>query len=255
MEIAQNEKKRKPLVLITRPVGQHAAFAQKSHALGFRTTHLPCIEIQHNPYAAQTLEQQVTRFEAALFISANAVHHTHRILPLPWSGIDIHAIGSATSKALAEFAQIVTIAPAPPYNSEAYLAQVQNHLPESLLILKGTDGRDLIKTHLSRQGVVVKNVDVYERCKPCPDPVIIRNMFIDPPDIVCVTSDEILNNLWELCSGYTCVLANLPLVVNSQRCANKAVDLGFDSSRVLIANPAGDDGQLDCLREWLHTGL
>lgn len=250
MEPSLTRTHRKPVVLITRPQGQHIAFAQQSQELGFATALLPCVEIQHCHNAEDDVRKLTQTHDAVLFTSANAVRHAHIIQPLPWPDIDTHAIGVATARLLADFGQCVTLPPKEPYNSEAYLAQTKGDLPDSLLIIKGTGGRALIETQLRQEGVDVNTLDVYERCKPCVHADIISDLFVVPPDIICVTSDEILITMWQLCSAYSHVLVNIPLVVNSQRCANLALELGFNQSSILVANPAGDGGQLSCLQQW-----
>ncbi len=251
MAIVQTRKHSMPVVLITRPEGQHLTFAEQSRQLGFSTALLPCLEIHHRPGSAHELQQLRDAHDIVLFTSANAVHHAHRILPLPWPNKDTHAIGSATARVLSNMGQEVTVTPKSPFTSEAYMTQLRLRIPESLLIVKGVGGRKLIQTELKSLGVRVAAIDVYERCRPCVDPTVIDSLFVDPPDIICVTSDEILSNLWDLCSAHAHSLMKIPLVVNSQRCAELAIKLGFKADSILLADPAGDTGQLRCLQQWI----
>ncbi|MFK7995109.1 MAG: uroporphyrinogen-III synthase [Granulosicoccus sp.] len=250
MQFKDTARLRTPRVLITRPEGQQLDFSQGCEALGYSVALLPCLQIvpckTDLPYFTRLLDTHGT----ALFTSANAVQMAHRLRPLPWPQIHIHAIGAATAHALDQYQQKVALIPQAPYNSEAYLKQLADTRPGSLLIIKGIGGRDLILPRLQSLGWQVSAVALYERLLPDVTTETIDTLFTDTlPDIVSVTSNETLSNLWQLCRQYTGELSTMPLVVNSQRCAQLAADLGFKNA-ALIAEPAGNEGQLSCLAQW-----
>ena len=243
---------RAPRVLITRPHGQHHGFVRQCAALGFQVEHLPCMEIVALDVNTDHLKRLLTKHCNVLFTSTNAVHCIHQRLPLPWSGITVHAIGEATAKALAAYGQVIAFSPTSPFNSEAYLAQLANQTPSSLLIAKGVGGRELIQKQLHELGWQVETFDTYERRVPSLHARLVDSVFVPtPPDVVTVTSNEILLNLWHLCQSYRDPLRAIQLVCNSKRCAQLATELGF-STRALIAEPAGDTGQVACLEQWIR---
>lgn len=245
--------KMSPLVLITRPAGQHEAFARSCESLGFTVSLLPCIEINSYPVTALHLTHILKSCQNVLFTSANAARLAHQIVPMPWQNHRIHAIGAATARTLEQAGQKLSLVPQSPYNSESYLQQLKERLPESLLIIKGRGGRALVQATLERLGWHVSTLDVYERTKPqvCPD--TITSLFNKrAPDIISVTSDEILNNLWQLCEAHSQQLKQIPLVVNSQRCADRARHLG-SLAESFVARPAGDSGQIARLAHWKNT--
>ena len=242
-----------PRVLITRPAGQQENFAIRCRQLGYDVSHLPCLRIIARQVEKQKLLQSSCAHEFVLFTSANAVRYTHAILPLPWPATLVHAIGAATAKCLQAHGQAVALQPQSPFNSEAYLAQLEHRTPASLLIIKGHGGRDLIQTRLSAAGWQVDTIDVYDRVVPTLNQQLIDSVFRPVrPDIISVTSDEILANLCQLCMSHRNAMFMTPLVVNSNRCATLASELGFMAD-TLVAIPAGDSGQLECLKQWKKT--
>ena len=242
-----------PRILITRPAGQQENFVIRCQQLGYHVSHLPCLKIIARPVETQILLQKRAAHEAVLFTSANAVRHAHALAPLPWPEILVHAIGAATANCLQAHGQAVALQPQSPFNSEAYIAQLEQRTPASLLIIKGLGGRNLIQTHLSAASWQVDTIDVYDRVIPTLNPQLIDSVFRPArPDIISVTSDEILSNLCQLCVSHQSAMFMTPLVVNSERCATLASELGFMAD-TLVAIPAGDSGQLECLAQWKNT--
>lgn len=251
---------RKPRILVTRPMGQHENFARACAELGFAISHLPCLAIQPlHPSAhdaspwLQSSAVMSTQFETVLFTSVNAVNFAHQLLPLPWPEISVHAIGAATARALKSHDQPLAMAPEAPYNSEAYLLQLQRLAPSRLLIIKGVGGRGHIHSHLNDLSWHVETLDVYRRTLPAINRESIDAVFQpDVPDIISVTSNETLENLLLLADDHRELLLQIPLIVNSQRCADLALSRGFiEPARV--ADPAGDSGQLMQLERWQDT--
>lgn len=242
----------RPRVLITRPRAQAKSFAQLCTHIGFEVTLLPCLEIVPLPIQRHSLSARLGDDQTVLFTSANAVHQAHVLQPLPWSHQKIHAIGAATARALTLYEQQVEFAPRAPYNSEAYLEQIQHSAPESLLILKGCGGRDHIQNTLNARGCKISSLDLYYRRLPqIADELVEESLLHNPPDVISVTSNAALNNLCIIAKAHLHSVKSLPLIVNSSRCAEQAVNKGF-THPARVANPAGDQGQAECLLQWLN---
>jgi uroporphyrinogen-III synthase len=275
----------RPKLLITRPIAQQEPFAGNCRDLGFDTVALPCIEI--TPVDAALPMPLINSAKLILFTSRNAVVAAHRLQPLPWPDARIEAIGNATADALTEFGQPLARPPAPPYTSEAFLdthkfstanaplhAPLDTHksasrsvqdthkptagIPDTqkpdtpqinhLLLIKGEGGRDLIERTIGFMGVQISVVPVYRRVRPAVDATTLDWASLD---IISVTSDEILCNLMALAGAKRSpLLKQLPLVVNSRRCAALAKELGF-TDPAQVASPAGDAGQTLQLQTWL----
>jgi uroporphyrinogen-III synthase len=240
----------RPRILITRPRGQQARFLSSCLSLGVDAVHWPCIIIDavHDNNVAAKLSN-IT--QAVLFTSTNAVHRAHQIRPFPWPDAQVYAIGAASARALAELKQSVVAAPRAPYNSESTLALLLETDLTSLLIIKGRGGRTLIQDTLVNHGWKVTSLDVYQRRSPSFDEADAQSIFGSGMfDLVSIGSDEVLMNLMNLTQAWHDQLLETQLIVNSQRCVALATEFGFRHSP-LIAEPAGDEGQLRCVRHWL----
>ena len=230
-------------ILITRPVGQHVAFAAHCSTLGLNVAHLPCLHIEPviNEHLSTGL---INNTGSVLFTSKNAVINAHKQCPLPWSNTLVHAIGPATSAALSALNQPVQWLPKAPYNSESYLQEAEKLPPQKLVIIKGIGGRSLVSEQLTTLGWQVQSVEVYRRSIPVVEPQYIAEiMRHSTPDFISITSDEALQNLKVLTHDYWDRLRSLPLIVNSERCATLAKTMGF-TQPVLVATSAGDEGQI-----------
>ena len=238
-------------VLNTRPSGQHLAFTRSLEALGFTVSHLPCLAIRGLP-GHQLEKDPAAHFDFVLFTSANAVRFAHAQHPFPWRKLAVHAIGAATASALQTLHQPLAMQPLPPFNSEAYLAQIAPLPPARLLLVKGEGGRGLIASQLRAMGWQVSSMDLYRRELPVIDAVMFTRTFShSPPDIISITSNESLDNLVTLAGEFLPVLLKIPLVVNSQRAIEQAMGLGF-LHIPLLANPPGDKGQIEAIRQWIE---
>jgi len=184
------------------------------------------------------------------------VEFAHATNPLPWNNASVYAIGRATERVLSKLGQALTHPPVEPYNSEAFLDWYKTQEPiKSALIISGMGGRDLIETQLKASGVDVLIRSVYKRVIPVVSDAERQRVFVEtPPDIISITSDDVLRNLVNIAGpAYASVLHSTQLVVNSERSADMAARLKFDH-RAIVAYPPGDVGQLaailDCVGEF-----
>lgn len=241
-----------PHILITRPIGQHLPFIEQLQTMGLSVSHLPCLAIE--PVADAGLQSDpAEQHDSVLFTSVNAVRQAHRQRPLPWTGLAVYAIGSATGQALQGYGQTLATLPDSPYDSESFLAQIGTCTPGSLLLVKGCGGRGVLAPGLRTLGWRVDSANVYRRRLPdIPEARVARIFEQQPPDLISITSNECLQNLMTLCANHLPRIRPLPLVVNSGRAAELARDLGFEQPP-LIATPPGDQGQLQCIARWLQS--
>jgi len=247
--------KNKTRVLITRPKHQQSNFLSICEEAGLDTITLPCLDIL--PVECSIDENLIKNAELIFFTSRNAVEFAHANLPLPWRDAPVYAIGRATERVLCKLGQKLVHPPVEPYTSEAFLEWYATQSPiKSALIIKGLGGRDLIETHLQSAGVEVTVKPVYKRVTPVVSDAERRRVFVDtPPHIISITSDDVLRNLVNIAGpDYANVLHATQLVVNSQRCADLAVRLGFDHSPK-IAHPPGDLGQIAAIKDCLAGDL
>ena len=246
-----NEANAKVRVLVTRPKHQQSHFLKSCEDAGLEAITLPCMDIL--PVESDLSETDINHADLIFFTSRNAVEFAQAIHPLPWNNASVYAIGRATERVLGNLGQKLVLPPVEPYTSEAFLQWYETQTPiKSALIVKGMGGRDLVETHLQSNNVEVVVKPVYKRVSPVVSDSERQRVFVDtPPDIVSITSDEILRNLVNIAGpAYADVLHATQLVVNSERCADLAVRLGFDHTP-RVANPPGDVGQMAAIKEYL----
>mgnify|MGYP000630562725 CR=1 FL=1 len=241
-----------PHILITRPLGQHQPFIDQLQLMGLSVSHLPCLSIEPVP-EARLQADPAEQHDSALFTSVNAVRQAHRQRPLPWPGLAVYAIGSATGQALQHHGQTIAILPDSPYDSESFLKQIGTRQAGRLLLVKGCGGRGVLAPGLRELGWQVDSANVYRRRLPDVPASRVAQVFEQqPPELISITSNECLQNLVTLCADHLPRIRQLPLVVNSVRATELARDLGFEQPP-LVATPPGDQGQLACIRRWLQS--
>ena len=152
-------------------------------------------------------------------------------------------IGKATGAAATSVGFNVNIQPIHGFNSDALLELVELQ-PEQLqqakhvLIVRGCGGLEQLPKELIQRGAEVSFAEVYERKKPDYDTQIKRQQVsqnwaeLAISDIT-VTSNESLQNLYDMLEmpGKNEMLKT-HLIVPSQRCAQLAKQLGFQSCSV-----------------------
>jgi uroporphyrinogen-III synthase len=245
-------------VLVTRPAHQAEHFCKLLAAAGAEPIRLPCIEIvpPRNPAGARAAIARCASADLLIFVSSNAVCGAHALRPMPWTDVPsahIAAIGKATADSLATHGMPVGIVPAQGFDSESLLAtpQLANARNKSVIILRGASGRELLRDKLTFLGASVTYVETYRQRRPDLDATAVdRALAPDGANVVAITSDAGLENLLELATAkHADALRALPLVVNSQRNAQRARALGFNQT-VLVPSLPGDQGQLEALIDW-----
>ncbi len=257
-------------VLVTRPLDLQKPFIQLLDAEGATAVSLPCLQIDPviNPAVARSQLLATAECDVVIFTSINAVQQAHNLVQMPWfqqPGFQqknhqghnrqpaLLATGPATAAALSKHEMPLSESPQAPYNSEALLnlPTLQQKSLQKVAIIKGQGGREHLAQTLRNKGITLTTVSVYTRSCPVYDDNTLDTVFLNsPPDIVTITSNESLINLVSIAGKkYQTLLLNLPLIVNSDRCASLAKKLGFQS-RVMIAPLPGDHGQLEAVKQW-----
>jgi uroporphyrinogen-III synthase len=232
-------------VLVTRPAHQSEGLCDLIQAARGRPVRFPALEIRGpaDKHAARAELAGASRAAMLIFVSANAVRYAFPLLPdqLPVD-IAIAAVGGATARALAEAGLEPTLLPER-MDSDGLLAlpQLNAVQGQSIYILRGEGGRELLFDTLRERAADVHQVDVYRRQIP-QRPAGVANLVRNWPQLVqavTATSNAILDNLFTLLGEEGAEqLRATPLVVVSQRMAEHAVARGCES--VHVANSAQD---------------
>lgn len=227
-------------VLVTRPTHQSAGLQRMLERLGAQVFQHPLLRISPplDPNAAQTALAEIEDSEVVVFTSANAVRAAVNMLPGVASRLRqplIACLGLATAKALQGIGLTVDIMPDGASTSEALLAadalRAAAVRERRVSIIKGEGGRNVLADSLRKRGAHVQLVNVYRR-EPTGEGIAqLLDDHCGDIDMVIVTSGESLARLHEL-AGIERV-ANLPLVLPSDRVLAQAVELGFSGPFVV----------------------
>ncbi|MFQ5468926.1 MAG: uroporphyrinogen-III synthase [Gammaproteobacteria bacterium] len=244
-------------VLVTRPAHQAQPLIQCLQTEGADTVLLPVIEMSPAPLTAQLTDaiEQIQDYDIALFISANAVTHTIPLLPPPsWPAhIKIAGVGQQTTQQLINHGFEVDIEPRPPFNSESLLntPELSKVSGKKIIIFRGVGGREKLANTLTERGADVAYAEVYQRKIPRFDDKNIEKIVkTGNIDIITITSNEGLQNLYQIVGGaHRQWLLEKPIAVLSERCASLAMKLGF-THKPTIAKIASNDGLVKAIEDW-----
>jgi uroporphyrinogen-III synthase len=239
-------------ILITRPALQAASFAEKIAALGGVPIAFPAIVIlpPTDPAPLARVHERLSSFDAAIFVSANAV-----VYGAPESSrwpkhLVAFAPGPGTAEALAASGIEAARIPATTFDSEGLLElpELQELDGKRILILRGEGGRDHLGGALSARGAIVLHVACYRRSKPESSHDGLLEAFAEGRiDAVTITSTEGLDNLWSLADPKTRDRWRaVQTFVPHPRIAARAKELGL----VVVETAGSDAGLIAGLLEW-----
>ena len=242
-------------VLVTRPAHQASRFQQLLADAGAQALLFPVVEVRPpDDLPALTAQlAEVATYDAALFISANAVEFGLKALATPQilHHLTLGAIGKKTAQALQRHGFTAQWVPASGFASEDFLAlpQTQQLAGRRILIFRGAGGRELLADTLRKRGASVVQVDVYQRVCPKIDASQLKQHHEQQQlDIIAVTSSEGILNLVAML-GNPAWIKTLPLLVGSPRMRETARQAGFDGTLIMADNPS-DEAMLQALTQW-----
>ena len=238
-------------VLVTRPVERAQALAALLNQSGAIVTLYPVITISdcENPEQLNQQLQQLSEYDLAIFISPTAVIKSlARIESFP-ENLSVAAIGSSTAQTLKNF-DIKIDVQSNGHNSESLLQrsalQAANIKNKRIIIIRGQGGRELLSDTLQARGAEVTYVECYRR-QITPGLASLSDQQLKDLDIIMITSNEGLQNLYELTENKP-LLIRTPLLVPGERTRQLAFKLGFD--HVTLAENATDEASLRALASW-----
>jgi uroporphyrinogen-III synthase len=249
-------------VVVTRPLAQAAAFAERVSALGRVAVLFPLLEILplENPGPLCVALAELARYDLVAFVSPNAIDAAFAELPDWPCAVPLAIIGEGSRAALARHgvtsANATIFSPRDPNrtDSETLLAALDlNALRgRKVLILRGQTGRELLADALRSAGADVVQVAAYRRVAPELDATgqaMLRHLAGSSNDWVITSSEalHILVNLVERFAGHSAVsdLQRQHLLVPHLRINETAQALGFGN---VTLTAAGDEHLLAALQ-------
>lgn len=235
-------------VLNPRPAAQAAELTQALKAAGYEVLELPLLDIQPRSVdaAGKALLMDLDRFHGVVFVSANAARAGLEALADYWPqwplGVYAVAVGPSTAQVLRR-AGLSPLVPAQ-YDSEGMLAlpELQRVKDQRWLIIRGAQGRDLLRETLTIRGARVEVLPLYDVCLP--HTAGAHWQASEPPDVVLLTSAQVWHH-WQQIAGRTALQPALLTV--SQRLAERLTALG--AQRVYCAGAADTDAWLRALAQ------
>ncbi|AHE66066.1 uroporphyrinogen-III synthase [Legionella oakridgensis ATCC 33761 = DSM 21215] len=215
-------------LLNTRPKGQNITLSQTIAKAGGRCIELPALEIKPTDGWFEHLPD-MSRVTQAVFTSPNAVNYffgkltqQHVIWP---NHIQVTAIGKASALTLSQWG--IRVDKIPAISNSEHLVQLdafQTVGNQTIMMVKGEEGRTLIADTLRLRGAHLIELAVYYRTLPCYSAHEINSLWHDDSvNIILFTSQQAIDNLFTLLGEEGRLwLCNKPCLVISERLAKAA---------------------------------
>ncbi len=245
-------------ILVTRPRDQARNLCRLIEEAGGQALAIPALEIRAiaDPEPARALVDRLEEFDLAVFISANAVEHGHRLVSARggWPArLKLAVVGKRSAEALVRHGLYADICPTQAYNSEALLAEEEmwQVAGKKIIIFRGEGGRELLARTLKERGASVYYAEVYRRVIPEDSSAQLNRLLREGgADIMVVSSNEGMQNLYEITAEENRDrLLRTPMVVMSHRNAMFACKLGFIHEPV-VASLSSDEGLVAAIEAW-----
>lgn len=235
-------------IAVTRPQGQDSALIAAISAHGGTALASPLIEIcpLNDVEALRAVSSRLDAFAWAIFISANAVHHSLPSILALWNTwpatVRTAAVGPGTAQALATYGISDCLLPEGQFDSEHLLARTELQTAavqgKNILLVRGEGGRELLANTLQHRGAKIEALPCYRRTAPKnlvqPLQTAWQNNGLDG---ILLTSSEGLNNLLTALPAQNREhLQNTPLFVPHPRIADNAMRAGLQ--HVILTTPA-----------------
>lgn len=240
-------------VLVARPQDQGATLTAQLQNKGAEVIQLPAIEIQPTPLNTplKNCFLNLDQYHHIIAISTHAarfgLHWVDQYWPQLPISIKWYAVGEKTASILND-ADIEVITAIQGNDSEALLDLPELAQPnhENVLILRGFDGRELLKQKLEQRGAKVDYAELYRRGLPSySDSELDKALIKFSPDILVTLSGETLHNLVKLSQNRQLTITDKTVLVPSKRVADQARSLGFNN--ILIPDALDEHSLIECI--------
>ncbi|MDC0661324.1 uroporphyrinogen-III synthase [Marinobacter sp. SS21] len=222
-------------ILICRPEPEASRLADGFRAKGATTEVVPLLERLPLPESAaqRSLIQHIDQYHHIIAVSPYAarllVEQLDTWWPQPPVGLHWYGVGSGTAQVLGQ-AGLRPHWPEWGNDSEALLALPQLASPsgQKVLLVRGDQGRELIRDTLRQRGADVTALSLYSRrCPATAQTQLPQSLTHFDPHAVVVLSGETLNNFIALGENSDHTLRQRLLVLPVQRVADRAAAAGF----------------------------
>ncbi|MDG1693598.1 MAG: uroporphyrinogen-III synthase [Porticoccaceae bacterium] len=219
-------------ILVVRPLREDDAFLKLLEQASIPFKYIPIMKILpvvKNDRDYESIARVIDRlqqFDQVIVISANAAEIGLPIIAQRWpelpKEIDFLAVGQQTADVFSEYNYSVSFPEKKP-NTEGLLEelpQLQDLKDKSVLILRGGQGRQTLGEELIRRGAMVEYCELYQRQIQSHN-LVQAKKFMSSVGCLVVHSGELLKAMDIPADKH------IPLVVPSDRIAQKAHELGY----------------------------
>ena len=239
-------------VLITRPSQQAKNLSGLIEAHGGIVSNLPTVDIQvpDDIEKVNHILNDLSKFHIGIFVSRNAVLYAQQLPAFnkdKLQNLDLFAIGAGTAEQLKKVGIKNATYAGGRSNSESLLefAELTDSAVKgkNIIIFRGQGGRELLADTLRARGANIEYAEVYKRVRPSYDRHAIDDAWSnDGPDVIVVTSNEILQNLFDMLNEeQQANLLHKQLITISERVVDLAMKLGV-KKKVFLAEETSDAG-------------
>jgi uroporphyrinogen-III synthase len=224
-------------VVVTRPAELARTLAALIESAGGRALVFPAVEIVDLPPPAAL--ERLAEFHLAIFVSPTAVARALALCRAWPRQMRVAAVGEGTRRALERQGFANVISPQAGADSEALLAlpEFARFAGDSVLIVRGAGGRELLGQTLAERGARVAFAECYRRERPRTDLRPLLEAW-ERGEVHAVTafSSEAVDNLAAMLGEER--LQSAPLFASHARIAEQAKRRGLQA---LTAGPGDDD--------------
>lgn len=242
--------------IVARPGDAGAALCADIHREFGSALHFPTIAFAPpaDEAAFHHAINQAGEQDWLIFISAQAVKSVVPALRAAWPNmperVQFAAVGPTTAEAL-RAAGYLAIYSEEQWSSEGLLAlqPFQDVAGQSIMLMRGQGGRDLLESELLARGAKLSSCIAYQRVLPAVDVVPCQQLIKNHACAgIIAGSFETVRNLKSLIGATVWTeLANVPLIVMSERIKILAAEQGFQ--RIWVTRNPSQQAVLAVIRE------
>lgn len=230
-------------VLITRQIDQSKKFSSLLNEKNIKNVVFPTIHIKNIALTKENIKD-IEKADFIIFTSQNAVSSIKKDLSfIDISDKKIAAIGKSTEKYLNDLNVEVDIVPKEDFTSEALLSEIQKKdiINNKVLIIKGIGGRDFLHNEISKNNIVLNDLNIYKRCLPT-NLNSVSNFNLNEISHVCITSLEILNNFSKIMSTMKKnITEDIIFACGNQRIADEVIKIYKNNRLIISKNPSNKE--------------
>jgi uroporphyrinogen-III synthase len=231
-------------ILICRPLEQAKSLDVYLQAHGYFPLIFPTLDIQAINYVLPEIWLQ--HADLILVQSPSSIKYlAPSNIALLQQNQKIYAMGAGTQEALLKSRISSKWVASAGSDSEAIISHIETILaPNSqVLILTGEGGRSVLEPELVNKGFICHRVNTYKRAVPVYTAQEIKIMIDEKPELIIITSVDMLKNLLSIFSEYKNyqTIIKLPILVISNRIKQAARGLGWQGEIFVAASAMQED--------------